>query len=583
MKFNQPMSPDIMKRSFGYVLPLLFGIVWGLIGCASLEPPNGGPVDTTTPQIVSVYPDSNARNFNDHQIRLGFDRYVDERSVEESIFISPHIGDLEFDWSGKDVSISFSEKLRHNTTYVVNIGTDVRDRFRNQKRMAQAASLAFSTGPDIDRGVIQGNVFPIKEGDALSGVMIFAYQLNGINPDTLNPITLRPDFITQTGKNGEFFLNHLPFGEFRIFAVRDEYRNLLYDREVDEYGVPSSSINITTEDSLRTDIFMKLTKEDTTGPRLINVTSLDRNHIVAEFSESVNPSSLSGLSFVIMDTIDKKPLDLLNVNPLSSTAAACVVVSRDQDSTKVYQFHVMNITDSVGNPINPLARSLLFRGSSKIDTTRPHIASVSIKDSAQAVDLQPQLTLTFSDALTMTGPLDWVNILDNNKQSIPTETKKISDFMISIRPKTELKSRTWYVLRADMQKLHDWAGRVCRDSVKMWRFETLDIEDMSSVEGTVTDINTSDTAGRVYVTASSISLKTPQRYTVCAETVGKFIFPQLVEGQYVFQAFRDRNRNGRYDGGEPFPFVYSERLSSFSDTLKVRARWPLEDVQIRIK
>jgi hypothetical protein len=155
--------------------------------------------------------------------------------------------------------------------------------------------------------------------------------------------------------------------------------------------------------------------------------------------------------------------------------------------------------------------------------------------------------------------------------------------MISLRPEKELMSRTWYTLRAEMRGLRDWAGRACRDSTKSWRFETLDIEDLSSVEGIVIDENKTDTTGRLYVSAIQIGENTPKHYIAAADATGKFVFPLIAEGRYVFQSFRDRNINGIYDSGKPFPFMYSERFSSFSDTLKIRARWPLEGVKIEIK
>jgi hypothetical protein len=83
--------------------------------------------------------------------------------------------------------------------------------------------------------------------------------------------------------------------------------------------------------------------------------------------------------------------------------------------------------------------------------------------------------------------------------------------------------------------------------------------------------------------ASQIGEKKPKQYIVTADATGNFLFPQIAEGHYIFQSFRDRNDDGKYDSGKPFPFIYSERFSSFSDTLKVRARWPLEGVKIEMK
>jgi hypothetical protein len=144
-------------------------------------------------------------------------------------------------------------------------------------------------------------------------------------------------------------------------------------------------------------------------------------------------------------------------------------------------------------------------------------------------------------------------------------------------------NRTWYTLRAELRKTSDWAGRVCRDSTKSWRFETLDIEDLSSVEGIVVDNNKSDTAGRLYVMAGQKGESNLPHCVAAADVTGIFSFPQISEGRYILQSFRDRNNNGKYDPGKPFPFVYSERFSPFSDTLKVRARWPLEGVKIEMK
>jgi len=571
-----------MKQNFVPHIALMVLVALFLAGCANQQPPEGGPMDRTSPKIIFTSPDSSSmRNFNGKNIRLEFDRYMNERSVEEAIFISPYIKTLEYDWSGKELVLSLLEQLRSNTTYVINIGTDVED--LNGNKMAQAFTLAFSTGKEIDRGAIEGRVYPRNPGNPVSGLMIFAYRLDGGNPDTLNPMRDNPDFITQTGKNGEFFLHYIPFGRYRLFAVRDEYRNLLYDRETDEYGVPSNIIHLSDSDSLQKDVLMKLAKEDTTGPRLVKVTTPNRNHILAEFSESIDPASIHLSSFTAFDTVDQKPLELFRMVPSYAAPTSFVVVTQQQDSGKVFRLRVQGVSDSSGNKINPLANSILFHSSLKGDTLGPQLTSISIRDSVQSIDLHPVLTLTFSDAVVSSSSLDWINVFDNNKQQVPVEKKWISEMVVSLTPEKELLSRSWYTLRAELKSVNDWAGRVCRDSTKSWRFETLDIEDLSSVEGMVIDKNNMDTAGRVYVTALPIKANAPKQYMVAADATGRFLFPQIAEGQYVFQAFRDRNNNGKYDSGKPFPFVSSERFSAYSDTLKVRARWPLEGVRIEMK
>ena len=91
-----------MKHPCIYHIIIFFLYAFYLAGCANQQPPEGGPIDRTMPEIISTYPDSSSMlNFRGQKILLEFDRYVNERSVEEAIFISPYVGALEFNWSGK--------------------------------------------------------------------------------------------------------------------------------------------------------------------------------------------------------------------------------------------------------------------------------------------------------------------------------------------------------------------------------------------------------------------------------------------------------------------------------------------------
>ena len=107
------------------------------------------------PEIVKTFPQNKTTLFHDRSIKLKFSKYVDQRSVQESIFISPYVGKPEYDWSGKEVEVLFPDTLHDSTTYVVNVGTDVVD-LTNKNRMAHAFTLAFSTGSTIDSAAIEG-------------------------------------------------------------------------------------------------------------------------------------------------------------------------------------------------------------------------------------------------------------------------------------------------------------------------------------------------------------------------------------------------------------------------------------------
>ena len=573
-------------KTFSIALNILLSLGYALllVSCANQIPPQGGPVDTTPPKIVSTYPAENTLHFSDKHLDFEFDKYVEHRSAEESIFISPHIADLEFDWSGKELEVTFTGGLRKNTTYVVNVGTDVKDLRSPPNRLAQAYTFAFSTGADIDRGGIRGKVFPAKPADHPEGVMIFAYQLSGINPDTLDPRRQNPDYITQTGLNGAFYLQHLAFGAYRIVAVRDEYRNLLYDTQIDEFGVPARDFFLSVADTLQDDVFMQLGREDTTAPRLVKADPRDMNHLSIEFSEPIDTSAGAHIGLSIVDTISRNQLKVFAVfpNPPSSLSAFTVVTAA-QDSTKGYSLTIDNARDLANNPIDTKVNSLAFTGSAAADTLVPRIASTSIQDSSRGVILNPVIQIQFTDAVQPQSFAKAIVLRDTSGMEVPSLQDWLNDASCRILLQGELSSKSSYRLSIFSENGLDWSGRKFRDSLKVIRFETLDAEALSSIEGTVVDTNMEESKATIMVMADGVDTKVQKSFTTMVNQSGNFYIGQLEEGRYILHAFRDRNLNGKYDAGSPHPFIGSERFNYASDTLKVRARWPLEGVRIELK
>jgi hypothetical protein len=554
-----------------------------LLSCANQIPPEGGPTDTSPPTIISTYPAPYTLHYNDKRLDLAFDKYVDHRSAEESIFISPYIADLEFDWSGKDLEVTFPGTLRKNTTYVVSVGTDVRDLRPTPNRMAQAFTFAFSTGADIDRGGIRGRVFPMKSTDLPEGVMIFAYQLANLNPDTLNPHTLKPDYITQSGKNGNFYLQHLELGPYRIIAVRDEYRNLLYDPETDEFGVPPHDYILSTSDTLQDNVLMRLAKEDTTAPRLVRADPRDIHHVAIEFSESIDTNSRRPPILSITDTLSKDQLKVYSVFPKLPSLTTFTAVTARQDSTKGYLLTAESARDLAGLPIDRKANSLAFRGSSDVDTLKPTVSAMSLQDSSRGVELKPTIQIQFSEAVQRESFSNAIALEDTSGREVRSSLVWLNDAACRLQIYTELSSKTWYKLSVLMYNALDWSGRGFRDSLKVVRFETLDAEALSSIEGTVVDTNVAERTANILVTADGVDPKNQKSFSTVANRNGNFLIGGIEEGRYVVHAFKDRNLNGKYDAGHLLPFIGSERFNYASDTLKVRARWPLEGVRIELQ
>lgn len=557
-------------------------IILLLSSCAGQAPPSGGPPDTEPPKIASVYPQPLSLNFRDSKIVLEFDEHVDHRSVEGSIFVSPSLGRLEFDWSGTEVEISFTDPLRPNTTYVVNVGTDVID-LRNKNRMASAFSLAFSTGNSIDPGTIMGRVYPSSLSDQLSGITVFAYALDHVDPDTLDASKSTPDYATQTGKSGEFYLPHLALGSYRLFAVRDEYKNLLYDPETDEFAAASETVQVTADDTLRTDVIMRLAREDTTSPRLIKVTPLNRRLLLAEASEPVDTSSLGTANVLVTDTLERRHLRIISVAARLPLRKEFFVLTEEQEPGLPYELRLRGTKDLSGKEVNASASSIEFMSSDSSDTSPPAVESFSVADSGRGVEVRPTLEIRFTEPVQRVGWQGIAELRDSLGGSVVLDGGWANDAAIVVRPAAHLMGRSWYKLAVRTGMLRDWNGREGADTMRVVWFQTLDPERLSSVTGQVSDSRKDDAVGPVVVTAWPVGKKDAVPKSVVVEEPGPFELRELAEGQYVIHAYRDRNRNNKFDAGRVFPFVLSERFSIFPDTLKLRARWPLENVRVQLK
>jgi hypothetical protein len=133
-----------------------------------------------------------------------------------------------------------------------------------------------------------------------------------------------------------------------------------------------------------------------------------------------------------------------------------------------------------------------------------------------------------------------------------------------------------------MRSISDLFGRRGRDSVKVFRFQTIDEELYTSIEGTVSDFDSTDRKGDLFVVARNILKRDSKEYQVRLGQDGPFALRNIVEGKYVLLVFRDRNGNKRHDSGLIHPYQPSERFVQYPDTLKVRARWPLEGVELKL-
>ncbi len=538
------------------------------VKCANQLAPGGGEIDTVPPKIIEVSPANETVQYKGNYFEILFNEYVDKRSVQSAIFISPSVQKgLVYDWSGKALTVYFKDSLRKNTTYTVTIGTDAKD-INNGNKMAEPFTFAFSTGYKIDKGKVSGKVYDSNP----DGVMIFAYRQNETDID---PGKQKPDFISQVGKNGKYTLVGLSDGSYEIFAFRDRLKDLLYQRNEDEVGVQFKKVQLDEKRNEVNDVDFFLTMNDTIPPRISNVFMKDKHRLAVEFTKRVDSTKLSARNFFAVDTVNnKKIFPKYFFKGDSKSNQFYLVFSDSLDIKGEWVLTAVNFEDLQSNPNKN--EKIPFMIKTERDTVALKLLKVFGDLPDGKVDFEkPEINLSFSNGIDSSLVRGKTSVTDAKGNNYPFMMKKNDDASFVISVESRLKQSVEYTLKVDLKKYYDVNGNKV-DSVFQSKFTTSNELDFSGASGNVT--NTSDSLN-IFVVLQNASQK-KLTYIQELDKRKTFDFKKVVPGIYLLRGFIDRNKNKKYDYGSVKPFVYSEEFKFYPDTLNLRARWPVGDLNL---
>ncbi len=549
-------------------------IVLCLIACAKQSPPPGGPVYDVPPKILEVDPPSGAvRVPRDTHVRFLFSEKTDRRSLNEAVFVTPNPGgDLNFEWRGPALEISFPDSLRLNTTYVVTLGTGIRD-LRNN-RLEQSISVAFSTGDSIAAGELRGRIY----GEKVQGVLVGAYRIGeSQGPD---PTQTEADYTTQSGKSGEFEFRYLEKGTYRVFAIDDKYGNRLYDRGEDAVGVASGDFKLNGEMLEVNDINLRLAQEDTLKPSLSAVVATDNRHLEWRFEERVSPRDGNWFSHLrIFSSSEASPaFAVLAAEPHPLNPEVVHSFSAPQAAGS-YRAGAFDLFDLSGLPLDSTSREVEFTASSQADTVRPRLVRVVPEDSARAVALDAPVELTFSELMRTDSAHTIMIIRDSAGVVLRGTGNWKNHFQFEFKPATAWQSRAKHLIEIFPDSTFDLSGLALFDTLRQRIFWTVNADTLSSISGSVSDTTTA--TGPLRMSAKQI-VGGKATYETTVEGPGPYKFDGVLPGVYQLSVYRDANNDDHYDFGKAVPFFPAERFFVSPDSIKVRARWPNEgnDVQL---
>ncbi|MCF7805065.1 MAG: Ig-like domain-containing protein [Candidatus Marinimicrobia bacterium] len=535
---------------------ILFGIL--LWTCANEAPPPGGPEDVDPPRIVYTHPEPGsveiAKNTN---IVIEFSEYLNRRSVEPSIFISPYIEQgFEVDISRRTVTIDFIEQLADSTTYIVTLSTGVADLRGN--KLTESYQLAFSTGQSIDQGSIAGKIYrgDMEDGD----VSIIAYEHGGIHPDTL--IKRRPDYLANPDAEGRFSFSNMSLGEYFILALQDNNSNYAYDPG-EWTGIPQQTF-WGVEDSAATDVLrMQMFKYPADSLVLTKVEQQNRHRMIIGFNRPPkNPPTPDNIQFIAADTTHP-----VSVAPGESNGEYLVEhYATIPDST--YQLIVKGLTDGFDIPFGTKRNIRDVEITTEPDTLPLSAPQISIADSSEKIVQTTSLRITFPRAVQPVEPDTLLNISGVAASEVDLFWENGQTLVA--KPASLWPAESWIKWMLKDSLIYDYRDSTYSDSVTTGVFRTETGGEYGQITGTIAFPDRWEN-GQVFVKANRATGETVG--TTTPDTSGQFRLNRIPAGEYTLESFYDADSSGDYSFGRPTPFVPSEYFVIFSDSIAVRVRW----------
>jgi hypothetical protein len=577
------------KREKSIALSLLFLILF-LFHCAKEGMPPGGPEDTTPPKVVSVSPrpDSTEVDLNS-KIEITFSERMSEEPTEGAVFISPFPKEpFDYNWRGKRLILSPPEPFLKDKTYVLTIGTDAQDLRRN--RLSQSYTFAFSTGSSLDYGTISGEVW-VKQIIGFgkeTGISIWAYLL-GQDRTEIDPENEKPDYVTQTDEEGKYSLMNLSLGTYRLFAVQDVNKDLVWNWETEAIGVTTGDVELTEKDISKGFVDFIIDKKDKSRPSLLNCIILNKNLVKLEFNKEIEEKAAQdSTNFKVLSVLTQKPLKIISAYYQNTDTKEIFLLTEGTNPKENYELEVLDLKDKAGNSMDTTSNTCIFDGSEIPDTVGPQISAVFPKEETNNVPYDTKIKLYFNLPPKPRSVETNFSLVDSNEIQITGKVEWSSPNTFVFSPDSLLSGKMKYRIKLLGKGIFNLLGTVSmRDSIFTSDFVTLDPDTLGSVSGKV-EINEKVkwapiilSLWQVEPTGLSYQMTLSRSGSPDSELIEPFLFERILPGKYLLSGYIDLNRDEDLTLGQPEPFSPMEPFAHSSDTIYVRSRWETEGVELK--
>ena len=519
-------------------------LIFLAVGCANVQRPMGGPKDVTPPRLLKATPTNMTRNFNAKFIQLDFDEYYKLLNQYTEITMSPTPDKQpEYKVKGKSLVINLKDTLQKNTTYVINFGKAIAD--VNEGNILKNFTYVFSTGPHIDSLSVSGTVINTltqkKEKDVT--VMLFP-----VEKDSAYFGKKKPSIYTSTDTAGNFSLNNLHDGDYRIYALEEKSPDRIYNKDDELIAFQKQPVHLYGDTS---GIQLNLFKQDPDKFRMV-VQKFDQDvKLFFVFNKPLNNPSAKIIYPPGLD--DQK---IVEFTPTKDTASI-YLRNMDFDSIRVAFFDNGKPLDSISKTKGrkesfqkTFSTRLNIGGSGKINPFH----DLLIISSYPIASMDPSAITLYEDSVAV------------NNLNISKDSTNLKRYII----KYNWKEDSRYILSMDEGAFTYVSGDKSKRFVKNFLIDKPANYSTLTLKVTVPDTSKAYLV-QIYQDPAHIL------QTNSLTKTGNIVYKNFVTGKYSFKVIYDDNHNGKWDSGNVKQKKYPESIWVDPVQITLRPNWDAEE------
>jgi len=598
-------------RKTKILFPILITIISIYVSsCANQSSPQGGPRDTIPPIIITSLPENKSLNYTDKVFEFQFDERINADQRISKMIITPRTENKFKVYTKKNLMIlTFEENFGDTTTYTLNFADGVGDITENNP--VENFSLAFSTGPTIDSIYINGNVKNIYNNLNQKNILIALFDID----DTLNIFTGKPKYFTKTNEEGNYRIENIKNGNYKLYAFLDDNKNLTNEPATEPHGFMSDTLKLAISlDSVQ----IKVQLIDASQPRFVRAKTTGR------YFDILYNKYCKKYSFIKIDSTNNLPIPA-NHFTNSNTIIRFYNNDKFKHDTDSLQLAI-NFYDSLNNQLTDTV-FVKFRESKR----KKDAFTMKVLPTGKNINENLKLSFTFNkpikffnkdslilkyDTIKVINIPDSTYIWNKNKTTLtiqttldksymPREIERIkleiaiadsilaltqNDSLLAINKDTleiETKNPNQLITQKGQKSSHQ---RKLKNEIRLYIPETTFISidnDSSEVKNIKYKFKEVEDfgilSGKITTTYKNYFLQlTDPKYNIIRElkNVKAYKFIEVKPGKYTFRIMIDSNNDGKWSSGNILKNIEPEPVWFYPEVLDIRANWEVENLDI---